>query len=52
MVEEADVLPKLHSDHNAVIVKFKLNRNPKGKGYWRFPDALLENDQYISFYKR
>ena len=52
MVEEAEVLPKMFSDHNAISVMLQFNRNPKGKGYWKFQDALLANENYLNFIKQ
>ena len=52
MVEEAEVLPKMFSDHNAISVMLQFNRNPEGKGYWKFQDALLANENYLNFIKQ
>ena len=48
----SDILPKLISDHNPVSIKLSFNRNPKGPGYWKFPDPLLKNPKFIPYMRR
>ena len=51
LIEDANVLPKMFSDHNPVFVNFSTDRNPKGPGYWRFPTPLLKNTEFITALK-
>ena len=39
-------MPKMVSDHNPVSLTLQTNRNPKGPGYWKFPNALLSNQTF------
>ena len=41
-------MPKFTSDHNPVSVCISTNRNPKGKGYWKFPNPILTSDKYCA----
>ena len=41
-------MPKFTSDHNPVSVSISTNRNPKGKGYWKFPNPILTSDKYCA----
>ena len=48
---DASILPCRDSDHNPVVATFAFGRNPKGRGYWRFPDLLLENEDFLKHMK-
>ena len=48
---DASILPCRDSDHNPVVATFAFGRNPKGRGYWRFPDPLLENEDFLKHMK-
>ena len=39
------------SDHNPCLLTLAINRNPKGRGYWRFPNAVLANEHYVKWLK-
>ena len=51
MIKEVSILPCNGSDHNPVILELVVDRNPKGKGYWKFPDPLLSNTDFVTFMK-
>ena len=34
------------TDHSPIYVTFIMNRNPKGKGFFRFPDFLTQDKEY------
>ena len=50
-VSEVKILLRTVSDHNPVQVSFSLQRNDKGRGYWKFPDAVLNNEKFTPFMK-
>ena len=50
-LQSAEIHTKNLSDHCAVSVGLSLSRNPKGRGYWRFPDPLLKNKDFIAHMK-
>ena len=41
MIKDVSILPCNGSDHNPVILELVVDRNPKGKGYWKFPIHFL-----------
>ena len=42
----ADIGLAYQSDHSPVNISFLMNRNPKGKGLFRFSDFLVEDDKF------
>ena len=48
----ADIHTKTFSDHNPVSIQLSFSRNPKGRGYWRFPDPLLKNQYFVTYMKQ
>ena len=51
LTEQSEILPKMMSDHNPCLLTLAINRNPKGRGYWRFPNAVLANEHYVKWLK-
>ena len=51
LIQNSEILPRRTSDHNPVLLSLTINRNPKGPGYWRFPNAILTNPQYVDWMK-
>ena len=47
-VKECDIVPSLKSDHKIVTLLVHHNSSPRGRGYWKFNNNLLLNDEYIS----
>ena len=48
-IQQAEILShKTISDHNPVRISLCIHRNPKGPGYWRFPDPVLDNEQFVT----
>ena len=45
-LDTADIGLAYQSDHSPVNISFLMNRNPKGKGLFRFPDFLVEDDKF------
>ena len=48
-LQDAHIHPRVVSDHNPITITLQLDRNVKGRGYWKFPDALLDNDKYVNW---
>ena len=47
-VKECDIVPSLKSDHKIVTLLVHHNSSPRGRGYWKFNNNLLLDDEYIS----
>ena len=45
-LDTASIGIRSQSDHAPIFVTFILDRNPRGPGLFRFPDFLLQNDEY------
>ena len=50
-VLDADIIPGYRTDHSSIILKFKLQDNDRGRGYWKFNNSLLKDRDYISIVK-
>ena len=40
------------TDHSGTILKLKFNNNERGKGYWKFNNSLLKDNEYIQIVKK
>ena len=40
------------TDHPGTILKLKFNNNERGKGYWKFNNSLLKDNEYIQIVKK
>ena len=50
-VREASILRRTTSDHNPISVQIDSGRNPRGRGYWKLPESLLEVEKYTEHIK-
>ena len=46
-IKQTTHIPFEKSDHKAVILVLKLQREKWGNSYWKFNESLLENENYI-----
>ena len=46
-IKQATHIPFEKSDHKAVILVLKFQREKWGNSYWKFNESLLENENYI-----
>ena len=51
LIRNAAILPRSFSDHNPTTLELCLHRNPKGPGYWKFPDPLAQNKKFVAHLK-
>ena len=51
LLREVDILPRREFDHNPVLMTLDTTRTEKGRGYWRFPDPLLDNENFVKHLK-
>ena len=51
-VTEADFIAGYRTDHNDTILKLKLIENIRGKGYWKFNNFILKDNEYIDIVKQ
>ena len=51
VVYSTDIRPALKCDHNAISMKFKINSERKGNGYWKINNTLLFDQYYITCIK-
>jgi exonuclease III len=48
-IESVKITPGVHSDHSAIYVKFcSLPLEERGRSFWRFNAALLQDDEYVT----
>ena len=48
---EAKIIPGYRSDHSGIVLELTLNTNERGRGYWKFNNSLLKDQQYVSLVK-
>ena len=46
-VEAIENFPSIFSDHSMIIVNLHYQVNPRGPGYWKFNNSLLNNRDYV-----
>ena len=51
LVHSSDIRPALKCDHNAISLKLKIGCSARGKGYWKFNNALLLDDSFTGCVK-
>ena len=51
LLREVDILPRHEFNHNPVLMTLDTTRTEKGRGYWRFPDPLLDNENFVKHLK-
>ena len=51
-VTEADIIAGYRTDYNGITLKLKLIENIRGKGYWKFNNSLLKDNEYIDIVKQ
>ena len=44
---DCNVVSGYRTDHSAITLQIKLNKNDRGKGYWKFNNSLLRDENYI-----
>ena len=47
MIRKSEIIPSYLSDHSPVVITIDILENERGKGYWKFNDAHLENEEFI-----
>ena len=48
-VKTTEIYPSIAPDHNAIYISLTLsNKCPRGQGFWKFNNALLDNAQYVN----
>ena len=45
---DVDIKPSVRSDHSAITLSLKALANVRGKGYWKFNNSFLEENDFIS----
>ena len=46
------VVSGYRTDHSGTILKLKFDNNERGKGYWKFNNSLLKDNEYIQIVKK
>ena len=46
------VVSGYRTDHSGTILKLKFNNYERGKGYWKFNNSLLKDNEYIQIVKK
>ena len=47
LLESVQMLPGYRRDHSLVKLSLNLNKIQMGKGYWKFNNSLLKDNEYI-----
>ena len=45
------IIPGYRSDHSGILFDLTLNENERGRGYWKFNNSLLKDQNYIKLVK-
>ena len=45
------IIPGYRSDHSGILLDLTLNENERGRGYWKFNNSLLKDQNYIKLVK-
>ena len=45
------IIPGYRSDHSGILFDLTLNENERGRGYWKFNNSLLKDQNYIKLIK-
>ncbi len=45
-------LPGLYSDHSILKIEIGISESTRGKGFWKFNNLLLHDDNYVKELKR
>ena len=51
LVTDTSIIPGYRTDHSGISLKFKLQNTDRGKGYWKFNNSLLRDENYIKAVK-
>lgn len=49
---DCKVVHGYRTDHSGIILNLKLNQNERGRGYWKFNNSLLRDNDYIQLVKK
>jgi hypothetical protein len=47
----SSIVPGYRSDHSGISLTLQFSKNDRGKGYWKFNNSLLKDENYISLFK-
>ena len=50
-ITDASITTGFKSDHHGISLKFKINDNERGRGYWKFNNTLLKGKDYVRIVK-
>ena len=50
-VVDAEIIPGYRTDHSGITLKLKLLESERGKGYWKFNNTLLKDNEYVTLIK-
>ena len=51
-ITDTQIIPGFRTDHNAIVLKLKLQESVRGTGYWKFDNSLLKDKDYIKIVKQ
>ena len=52
LLESVQIIPGYRTDHSMVKISLNLNKIQTGKGYWKFNNSLLKDNDYITNIKK
>ena len=47
IIDSTSILPSYRSDHSIIEININLSSFKHGKGYWKFNNSLLKNQEYL-----
>ena len=45
--KETEIIPAIRTDHSAITLTLENFSSPKGKGYWKFNNSFLKDDEFV-----
>ena len=51
IIDKVSISPGYRTDHSLIEIHIKLTNNKRGRGVWRFNNALLKEKEYIEMVK-
>ena len=52
IANDCNTLSGYRTDHSAITLQLKLNKNQRGRSYWKFNNSLLRDENYIKLVKQ
>ena len=47
LITGVDIFPSFITDYSPIYLTIQFHCNPKGRGYWKFNDSLLDDQNFV-----